>query len=172
MENKKENFYLFLDIDGVLWDWKWRLSEIKQGRIRKGSFITEFNPESIDALNNLINYINGDYDCNLVISSSWRNFMTKTLSTLKKNKLILPKIVDRTELSIRNNYRGEEIINYLQDKDDNDNYVIIDDDMHDFKKFFNPSRIIKTNIYDESLRHHHILDYIKSRENNMDKDIK
>lgn len=161
MENKKENYYLFLDIDGVMWDWPWRIQEIKSGRIRKGSSIREFNPESVEALNHLIAYISDSYNCNLVISSTWRSFMKQTISTLRKNKVNLPDIIDRTPISRESKQRGKEIETYLSNKPDAQNIVIIDDETSDIIKHFSQESIIKTDIYGESLREHHILDWIE-----------
>ena len=77
----RENFYLFLDVDGVLWDWKWRIEMIKEGKIKKGGLITNFNPKSVHALNTLIEYLNENYNCKIVISSTWRfrKNMTKSI---------------------------------------------------------------------------------------------
>ena len=161
MKKKKENYYLFLDIDGVMWDWPWRLGEIKSGRIRKGSAITEFNPESVDALNHLISHISTDYNCNLVISSTWRNFMKATISTLKKNQVALPDAIDRTPLSKASKQRGKEIETYLVDKPDSQNVLIIDDETSDIIKHFSPEQIIKTNIFEESLRDHHVSEWLE-----------
>ena len=166
MGKDKEKFYLFLDIDGVLWDWPWRLSEIKRGNIKDGSLITHFHPESVSALNSLIAYINKQYDCNLVISSSWRRLFSTTISTLNKNKVALPTSVDSTPFAHFPHKRGKEIQTYLKGKENNSNFLIIDDKHHDFDKFFSPESIIKTSIYDESLRHHHVQNWIHSRESN------
>ncbi len=161
MEKSKENFYLFLDIDGVMWDWPWRIEEIKNGRIRKGAAITEFNPLSVDALNQLIAHLSTEYDCNLVISSTWRACMKQTISTLKKNGVDLPDIIDRTPMSKVSKQRGKEIERYLSDKPHSDNLLIIDDEISDIIKHFSPEQIIKTNMFDESLREHHIKSWIK-----------
>ena len=63
-----EKFYIFLDIDGVLYDWVFIKNEINQGRIKMGGLIRHFNPQSIYALNYLIDGLNKLYDVNLVIS--------------------------------------------------------------------------------------------------------
>ncbi|MBE5738231.1 MAG: hypothetical protein E7354_00645 [Clostridiales bacterium] len=168
MQNKKEDFYLFLDIDGVMWDWPWRIEEIKHGRIKKGGSIRHFNPESVEALNALMAYLNEDYNCNLVISSTWRRFMDLTLTTLDNNNVVLPQNVERTPFSKNPKQRGREILSYLTDMPSSDNILIIDDGMHDFAEHFSPSQIIKTNIYGESLRHHHINNWIKLREHLLD----
>ncbi len=161
---EKENFYLFLDIDGVLWDWEWRVGEIKSGKIKRGKFVTEFNPESVDALNKIISHIQKDFDCNLVISSSWRTFFEETKQVLNKNGVILPKNISKTPIIPRPNSRGEEILNYLKQKPDAPNVLIIDDEIKNISKHFPISNIIKTNIYHESLRAHHATKWINQRE--------
>lgn len=161
MKKAKENFYLFLDIDGVMWDWPWRIEEIKNGRIRKGIAITEFNPLSVDALNQLIVHLSTDYDCNLVISSTWRMYMKKAITTLQKNGVDIPDIIDRTHISKAPKQRGKEIENFLSNKPNNDNLLIIDDEISDIIKHFSPNKIIKTNMFEESLREHHIKSWIK-----------
>ena len=49
-----KNFYIFLDIDGVMYDWDWIIAETNAGRMKKGEFNKKFKPESINALNFLI----------------------------------------------------------------------------------------------------------------------
>lgn len=150
MENRK-NFYIFLDIDGVLWDWNWRLEQIKQGNIKKSISISNFNQESIKALNLLISNISKKHNCILVISSTWRTFMDQTKQVLIKNGVALPKTITRTQLPISTN-RGIEISNYLQGKKDNKNFVILDDEPKDIRKIFPENKIIKTNIKNKSLK--------------------
>lgn len=153
----KEKFYVFLDIDGVLWDWSWRISEVKSGRVRGGGIITDFNPASVETLNNLIRNLSEKYDCKLVISSSWRVNMTMTEKALRKNHILIPNDkLDRTPLTIRRGIRAEEIIAYLFDKENRNNYVIIDDETFNFETYFDPSHIIKTDIYAGSLCQEHI----------------
>ena len=49
-----KNFYIFLDIDGVMYDWDYIIAEIDAGRMKKGEFIRKFKPESVESLNLLI----------------------------------------------------------------------------------------------------------------------
>ncbi len=164
---KKENFYLFLDIDGVMWDWQWKLSEIKKGNIKEGIPLTSFNPESVVALNTLIEYLQRDYDFNLVISSTWRANLPITVATLRKNKVNLPQSISKTQFFKAPKGRGKQITTYLQGKRDPQNYLVIDDKPHDFEECLDPSRIIKTNVYDKSLRLEDVNKWITARENNL-----
>lgn len=150
MENMN-NFYIFLDIDGVLWDWKWRLDQIKLGNIKKGISISNFNAESVNALNFLISEISAKYNCILVISSTWRNFMDETIQVLSENGVVLPETIDRTKVPISFD-RGTEILDYLNQKLCNKNYVIIDDEVKNIRKIFPASKIIKTSINNASLK--------------------
>lgn len=164
MHMGKEYFYLFLDIDGVLWDWKWRMGEIKSGNIKKSQAITQFNPQSIEALNTLIEYIDKDFICNLVISSSWRTFFEETKQILSKNGVKFPALVSKTPIIPKPHCRGKEILKYLVNKNDSQNVLIIDDETKDIEPYFSDHNIIKTDIYSESLRQHHATKWINQRE--------
>ena len=155
--DRKQNFYIFLDIDGVLWDWKWRISEIKSGNIARGGRITQFNPESINAVNNLISKLNNFFNCQLVVSSTWRINKEFTIKMLKKNGLVVSddNSIHFTPLTLTRS-RGQEVMDYLADKPDNNNLLIIDDEYFDFPKYFQKGQMIKTNIYDRSLSQQHI----------------
>lgn len=162
---ERNDFYLFLDFDGVLWDWKWRLNEIKQGRIKKGGIISEFAPQSVEALNSLLDYLCQNYDCNLVISSSWRAFFEHAKKTLIKNGVNLPKRIDRTPISSKNTYRSEEILSYLKSKDCPQNFLILDDAVDDVQNGFPIENIIRTNIYNGALNIEQINNWIDAHKN-------
>ena len=49
-----KNFYIFLDIDGVMYDWDWIIAETNAGKMTRGEAIKKFKPESVNALNYLI----------------------------------------------------------------------------------------------------------------------
>ena len=80
-----KKFYVFLDIDGVLWDWEWRKAEIEKQTIKKGGLIKDFKPESMEALNALLEKIGEKYDSQLVISSTWRIHMDVLSQALSDN---------------------------------------------------------------------------------------
>lgn len=159
----KEKYYVFLDIDGVLWDWKWRISEVKNGRVRGGGIVSDFNPASVGALNNLIETLSNNYDVRLVVSSTWRISMGLTEKALRKNGVIIPNdVLDRTPLTVRRGARGEEIIAYLYDKENRSNYVIIDDEEFDYETYLKKSSIIKTDIYLGALEQGMVDDWLKN----------
>jgi hypothetical protein len=155
----RENFYIFLDIDGVLWDWPNRISEIEAGNIKKGGIIKEFKPESVSALNVLINSLGKKYDVTLVISSTWRADMAETIVALEKNNLTQVKKIEATRLRT-NRIRGVEIKEYLQDKPDKYNYLIIDDEVSDIKAFMGEDKIIKTDMFKKALSMEQVHDFL------------
>lgn len=154
----KENFYIFLDIDGVLYDWDY----MKKNNIRNFGTISTFSPESVDALNYLMEKLNTCYNTELVISSTWRRDMLKTVKTLKDNgvKMNLRKVFATPNFN-ESKTRGEEILSYLSKKPDNQNYVIIDDETCDIEPHFNKDRIIKTNIFSGGLNKEMVENFIE-----------
>ena len=80
-----ENFYIFLDIDGVLYDWVFVKQQIAMKKQKKGGIIKTFNPESISALNMLIFELEKKYNVNLVISSTWRHDLGYAINVLYAN---------------------------------------------------------------------------------------
>lgn len=166
---KRENFYLFLDIDGVLWDWQWRLSQLKNGNFKNACSINNYNPESVQALNTLMDYLNRDYNCELVISSSRRRAMRATIDNLKNNSVHLPHHISRTSINNSTLNRKERILEYLQNKKDNKNFLIIDNRKISFPQDSSPKYLIQTNIYDHSLTLATIQNWIDKQENRYKK---
>lgn len=154
-----KNFYIFLDIDGVMYDWDYIVAQTDAGNIKRGS-LNNFKPESIDALNFLIEQLEKTYNVQLVISSTWRADMPHCVNTLKQNGLIYDKIVERTPFSDPM-LRGNQILEYLSDKQNYD-FVIIDDEMFNFKQFFKKENIIKTEMYHDALSFNHIKNFLKN----------
>lgn len=154
----KENFYIFLDIDGVLYDWDY----MKKNNIRNFGTISTFSPESVDALNYLMEKLNTCYNTELVISSTWRRDMLKTVKTLKDNGVTMNlRKVFATPNFNESKTRGEEILSYLSKRPDNQNYVIIDDETCDIEPHFNKDRIIKTNIFSGGLNKEMVENFIE-----------
>ena len=122
----KKKFYVFLDIDGVLYDWNYIKS---LGPEHWGGVIVDFDPKSIEALNYLIAQLKKEYDVELVISSTWRSNMERTMQILINHGLKTEDLfISRTRNSTNPRYRGREIMDYLENKRDKENYVIIDDE--------------------------------------------
>lgn len=154
----KENFYIFLDIDGVMYDWDY----MKKNNIHNFGVVNTFSPESVEALNYLMEKLNNCYNTELVISSTWRRDMLKTVKTLKDNgvKMNLRKVFS-TPIFNQPKSRGEEISSYLSQRKDSHNYVIIDDETCDIEPLFNKDRIIKTNIFSGALNKEMVQHFIE-----------
>lgn len=156
---QKQKFYIFLDFDGVLNDienmpYLWKLG---------GFFVDDkdkdtFNPESIAALNYLIETLKSEYDVNLVLSTTWRRWFEKAKSVLKNNGLEYCGEIDKTPKMFLKK-RAFEIMAYLQGKNEDHNFVVIDDKSH-LPKYFKDSNSIKTNIVNGSLNMSNMLNYI------------
>lgn len=151
----KDKFYIFLDIDGVLYDWNFILKKSD----KKACTIKNFDPKSIDALNFLIEKLSKSFNVEIVITSTWRINMQKTIEILLKNGLNKTIKINSTEISNYPQNRGLEILNYLQNNSCK-NFVIIDDEMFDFDKYFKKSHIIKTNIFNSSLNKEMIINFL------------
>lgn len=154
----KKTFYIFLDIDGVLYDWDYIINEVNSGRMKRGSCFKKFKPESIKALNYLIKMLGLQYDVKLVISSTWRSDLSGTIQTLKKNGLEYNNLIERTPF-IEPSKRGEEILWFLKDKE-NYKFVIIDDEQFDFSIYFKKSSIIKTEMFHDALSVLHVRKFL------------
>ena len=155
-----ENFYLFLDIDGVLIDHE-QIKRNYYAGIRPTTHT--FNPKSIKALNYLVEFLTKEYDVHLVISSTWRIDMEETLKCLKRNKVKLEKFksIDKTGHFYdenKQNHRDEEIKQFLREKGEEKNYLTIDDEA----AFFNipESKKVVTNIYNGALDLKMVVDWI------------
>ncbi len=169
---QREKFYIFLDIDGVLWDWSWRLNATREGKIFNRLQIEQFNPESVKALNFLTYSLEKKYDCSLVISSSWRINMEKTIKILRKNNINYNGKILATPISKDPRNRGDEIYNIIK-KDKVKNFVIIDDESFNFNKYFEQKNIIKTNLTSGSLTMDDVTNWFKRQasRNNFEQNI-
>lgn len=163
----KEKFYVFLDIDGTLWDYSF---------LRKtNSLIYKLNPDSVDAINRLIKKIDEKFDCELVITSQRRkdwdeckNFLLS--SGLKYDKeLKRIKVNDKKPRGIKiaeymeNDLKGREFVNHKNfnpivatiktrviAKKMSQNFVVIDDNMNPLIGLIPYKNIVKTDINYES----------------------
>ena len=157
---KRENFYVFLDIDGVLWDWEWRLDAIEKGKIKSLHFIEDFNPKSVEALNFLLNKINETHDVKLVISSTWRSNLEFTKEVFDRHNVDYQGEYFATKHTDHPEKRGLEILDFLNTHEKGD-YLIIDDEYCDLKQHFPSDKIIKTAIFKESLSKKHVENWLE-----------
>ena len=172
--NNKANFYLFLDIDGVMSDWDYIIAEVNAGRMKKGQSIKNFKPESVKALNHLITEISNNYNINLVISSTWRMDMEETKEVFKKHNILLADKLDKTPRFPDPSERGREIIEYLSEHNYNekvDDFVIIDDETFDYDKYFTQDKIIKTEIFHNALSMDMVNKYLMQQQKNSENNI-
>lgn len=150
-----KDFYIFLDIDGTLNDREF-IDTFKKSEDSKKVF-SNFKPESVEALNYLIEQLSLNYDVNLVISSCWRHFMNRTMLCLNKNKVNLEK-VKRINKTCYLTSRDEEIKQFLKERNETKNFVAIDDEADDFKI---PKRNkIKTNFETGALSLNHVKTFL------------
>ncbi len=156
----RDDFYIFLDIDGVMFDWKYRLSS---GR-KLGGVIKDFNPESVKSLNFLCSALSEQFNTNIVITSTWKQHWDTMLEVFELNGVNLDGVtVSKTITKDEPKYRGREIVEYLGDNYSDANFVIIDDEMFDYDKYFDTSDIIKTNMQDDSLNMGMVVDFLTTR---------
>ena len=167
-----ENFYVFLDIDGVLID----LETIKKNFYNGIKPTTHtFNTESVNALNNLFNYLSKNYDVTLVITSVWRRDMKETLMYFEKNNIDLSmlKKIDRTGYfydALGRNHRDKEIKNYLKEHNEKHNFVAVDDEAGSFR--FPDKNKIKTSMFNgQSLNNKMVSEWIEKFEKNAEKSL-
>lgn len=146
-----KNFYIFLDFDGTMNDIEHliKLSKLGVARITK-----VFKPESISALNFLIENLSKNYDVNIVITSSWRVNMPEAISRMKDNsiKLDLVKNIDKTDFvcdQYDRSLRDKEIKKFLREHYESENYVVIDDEAGRFN--LPVTNIIETNLNNAAL---------------------
>ena len=162
IKNNKENFYVFLDFDGVLNDFL-----TVPGLHKIGGFFVKntdsntFNKESIQAVNYLLKALETKYNVKLVLSSFWRLNFEKAKSVLKNNGLEYDGEIGRTP-KLKGKKRAIEILRYLAEHEDRNvtqNFLTIDDKGH-LPKYFKDQNSIKTNIINGSLTMSDILNYL------------
>lgn len=163
----KDKFYIFLDIDGTLWDYSFLR--------REKCFVYKLNPDSINAVNSLINRLEQKFNCELVITSQRRKDWDECKKILIDSGLKYESELKRTKIN-DSKPRGIKIAEYL----DNDkkgrefskhktfnpiistikarvvarkmsnNYVVIDDCMKPLVGIIPSANIIKTSMSYES----------------------
>lgn len=179
MENDKDLYYVFLDIDGVLWDY--RQLYFKYGPFFRGQTDPELKPESIKAVNFLLETLENDFDTRLVITSGRRQNMPKCLDYLFKNGLKYNKTIFSTPYTPGS--RGDKIVRFMKfdgvettyptlgnavqkllynfKNNDYKNYVVIDDNKKKIAGEIPPARRIVTDINKESLTLKQVQSYLK-----------
>lgn len=169
-----KNYFIFLDLDGTLWD------------IYNNPYLvmksTHFKKSSIQAVNNLINGLqNKGYDPHLVITGRFREDWNACSNALYSQGI--NQTIPMYPLYIGDLSRGERIGLFLHDFYNNksipvyrkitlldrfktnynkklDNYVVIDDTISDLQNIPR-TNLIKTSMYQGALDEHKISSYLE-----------
>lgn len=182
LQSKKERYFVFMDIDGTLWDYEY-------GEYYQGPFVYE-NPyprlksSSISAVNILLKSLEEKYDTMLVITSRKRENMPECIEYLKQYGLSYDKPILCTPfVYYANKSRGEKIIDFMSDRNikperlrkkslvnkvlnvfiskGSKNYVVLEDDYPLVKKSIPKRRLILANHNNRSLTIKQVKDYLK-----------
>ena len=113
---------VFLDFDGVMDNAKYDIYLNKHNLPEKDEFGVLFDPDCIAALAKIVEQTGAK----IVISSSWKDFMTKEEIDQMWQKRQLPgEVIDVTPSTSR--HRGDEIATWLNLCPNKCQYVILDD---------------------------------------------
>lgn len=135
-----KQFYVFLDIDGVLNNHAW----IKNFFYNKDSKHNRLlSLDNIAVLNKFFKTLkNKGFEVVLVISSSWRHHMQITISQLKENGLEYEGPFHRTNFE-HDGVRGLQIKDFIKQHKIQKNFVVIDDETADISPHIDSTNIIK-----------------------------
>ena len=169
----KSNYYIFLDIDGTLWDYDYRMYN-KSGLLK---------PESMEALNLLISVLDKNYNPRIVITSRRRKNFEATCKWLYDSGLNKDfSNIDRTPWEEGD--RGKKILNYMHVREKDviysknkfknklanlmgrkvfKNYVVIDDEAYKLDSYIPEDKIIAPNILSRALSLQHINEYLRKQ---------
>ena len=131
---------IFLDIDGVLRTHKSDLehSIISGKNIPTKVFDRKFDSKSVNNINYIIHYTGAK----IVVSATWRNnFSIEELKIIFKDRGINGDVIDKTEVGLT---RGEEIRDWL-DRNEINNYVVIDDQVKDIVDWVDKNKVVEVN---------------------------
>ena len=178
-ETMREQYYVFLDIDGTLID-------LKYGQRKRGPFFefgenSVLNPESIEALNLLLESLEQQYDTRLVITSGRRRNFVSCVKNLYENGLRYDRAITCTPLT--EGRRGQKIVDYMMTGStprypklqkavdfilkryaDNGykNYVVLENNVSKIRYEIPPERRIMTNANKKALQPEQVAKYLKA----------
>ncbi len=178
----KERFYVFLDIDGTLWD--------RHFLREKKNYYISLNPESVSALEVLLESIKNKYNLEFVITSRRRLDWWECMDFLQFNGFDVYKYnPNRTQVDRVQTPRGVKIAEYMfncekgidQTKPKHfsklfmkrktkkvtaqlsNNFVVLDDDMKPLRDYIPRENIIRTDNQNRSLDLEMVEEFLKSR---------
>lgn len=138
----REDFFIFLDIDGVLNSEEWVLS------FPKGTFflIDDIDPKLVKNLQYLMDEINKEHRVVICVSSSWRSQMAKVGYVLGRAGLEYNEMWYKTEHTFGD--RGREILDFIDKMKSRgekmNKYLVIDDESQDIVNYIPEDFFLKT----------------------------
>lgn len=178
-ETMREQYFIFLDIDGTLVDFEY-------GQRVRGPFFsfgenTVLNPESIEALNLLIQSLEQTYDTRLVLTSGRRENLRACVRNLFENGLKYDRPITCTPLepgrrgqkivdfmmtsSMPRHPRLQKVVDYLLRRYADHgykNYVVLENDASKIRYEIPPERRIMTNAKKRALQPYQVEKYLKA----------
>lgn len=177
----KENYYVFLDIDGTLWDAKFAYGIY--GDIFNYISYPTLKKDSINAVNLLLRSLEEKFNTKLVITSRKREYMSECIDYLQKNGLKYDKPIFC--LPFGETYRGARIVGYMQEQNNkpehlsrpqnlfskllnafiikgSQNYVVLEDDFKLIKSSIPSRRLIFSNHQRKSITTKQVENYLKT----------
>lgn len=178
-ETMREQYFVFLDIDGTLID-------LKYGQHIRGPFFefgenTILNPESIEALNLLLESLEQKYDTRLVITSGRRKNFVPCVKNLYNNGLKYDRAITCTPLTQER--RGQKIVDFMMTSSlprypklqkavdfilrryadhGYKNYVVLENNASKIRYEIPPERRILTNEKKRALQPEQVVKYLKA----------
>ena len=146
---KKDNFIIFLDIDGVLNNYNYWYECAKRHNNKKLMNCQNFpfDPKCLENLMKLYQKIEEKYTPQIVLTSTWRLSMVDTAIVNSRLAEYGMEIINKTD--DLGGCRDNEIENFLLKLKLNNtsyaNYLILDDNIWGFKQKFDDRNIIETN---------------------------
>lgn len=129
-----ENFYIFLDVDGVL-------------NSDPFGFFEKIEKQNVKVLDNLLLQLKKrNFNPIIIISSNWRLYAKKyekLKSTLAEMGLTYKNQYIKLDSGL-NSVRGLQIIGFLNTYNIGSNFVIIDDNLDEIARFFPKKQILQT----------------------------
>lgn len=175
----RDQYFVFLDIDGTLVDFNY-------GQRMRGPFFefgenTVLNPESIEALNLLLESLEQKFDTRLVITSGRRKNFVPCVKNLYDNGLKYNRAITCTPLTQER--RGQKIVDYMMTSSfprypklqkmvdfimrryadhGYKNYVVLENDASKIRYEIPPERRIMTNAKKRALQPEQVVKYLKA----------
>ena len=140
------NFYIFLDIDGVLDNENYWWKCFNKHHV-KGIMSCDYwplDPKCLFNLMKLYQYIQKQkYKPKIILTSTWR--LSKTSTEIVKCRLAEYGMVLYSSTPNINGVRGEEIVSWLSNNNLYTNtFIVIDDEIKDILQYIKKDKIIQT----------------------------